>query len=140
MRVLSVLLSTNQPHKSRWQGGGICPLLSTGVFTLFCHVFMASKKMFSPPMSLVLLTCSRVCPLDVSRLLGLTLRSSAPVCCCHRDPLSGGKLTTVQEAVRVFFSVFSFCSARDGMFPVISGSRREMSLQALLKFKRPATT
>ena len=29
--------------------------------------------------------CLRGCLLDVSRLLGLTLRPSSLVCCCHRD-------------------------------------------------------
>ena len=47
----------------------------------------------------------------------------------------------MQEAVRVFFfSVFSISSARDDMFPVISDSLREMSLQALLKYEGPADT
>ena len=89
----------------------------------------------------MLLSCPRVCLLDVSRLLGLILRPSAPVCCCHRDSLTRGRLALVQEAVRVFFfSVFSIGSARDDMFPVISGSLREMSLQALLKYEGPADT
>ena len=64
----------------------------------------------------LLLSCPRVCLLDVSRLLGLTLRPSAPVCCCHRDSLTCGRLALVQEAVRVFFfSVFLIFSARDDM-------------------------
>ena len=47
-------------------------------------------------------------------------------------------MVDVQKAVRVsFFSVFSIGSARDGMCPVVSGSLREMSLQALLKFEGP---
>ena len=40
------------------------------------------------------------CLLDVSRLLGLTLRPSAPVCCCHWDSLTRGTLAFAQEAVR----------------------------------------
>ena len=40
------------------------------------------------------------CLLDVSRLFGLTLRPSAPVCCCHRDSLTRGRLAFAQEAVR----------------------------------------
>ena len=45
----------------------------------------------------------------------------------------------MQEAVRVFFfSVVSIGSARDDMYPVVSGSLREMSLQALLKYEGPA--
>ena len=47
------------------------------------------------------LSCPRVCLLDVSCLLGLTLRPSAPVCCCHRDSLTRGRLAFEQEAVRV---------------------------------------
>ena len=47
----------------------------------------------------------------------------------------------MQEAVRVFFfSVFSIGSTRDGMFPVVSDSLREMSLQALLKYEGLADT
>ena len=41
-------------------------------------------------------SCAPVCPsgsfLDVSRLLGLTLRHSAPVCCCHRGCLTRWRL------------------------------------------------
>ena len=45
----------------------------------------------------------------------------------------------MQDAVRViFFSVFSIGSACDDMCPMVSGSLREMSLQALLKFECPA--
>ena len=50
----------------------------------------------------LIVSCSRVCLLDVSRLLGLTLRPSAPVCCCYRDSLTRGRLAIVQEAVRIF--------------------------------------
>ena len=35
-----------------------------------------------------------------SRLLDLTLRLSAPVCCCHRDSWTRGRLALAQEAVR----------------------------------------
>ena len=55
----------------------------------------------------VLLSCSRACLLDVSRLLGLTLRLSAPVCSCHRDSLTRRRLAVAQEAARVIFCVFS---------------------------------
>ena len=37
------------------------------------------------------------CLLDVSRILGLTLRPSAPV--CHRNSLPRGRLSLAQEAV-----------------------------------------
>ena len=59
------------------------------------------------------------CLLDVSRLLGLTLRPSAPVCCCHWDSLTRWRPVFVQEAVRVSSS----------------HSPRLVSLQALLKFE-----
>ena len=49
---------------------------------------------------LVLLFCTRGSLLDASRLLGLTLRPSAPVCCCHRDSLTRWRLALAQEAVR----------------------------------------
>ena len=56
----------------------------------------------------VLVSCSRVCLLDVSRLLGLTLRHFAPVCSCRQVPLTRWRLAIVQEAVRfIFFCVFS---------------------------------
>ena len=139
--MLSVPLSTSDLHYSRWQSGEICQVLSTGAFTLFCHVVHGIKEdLISSFVIFVLLSCSRVCLLDVSRLLGLTLRPSAPVCCCHRDSLTRGRLAIVQVAVRVFSSVFSIGSARDDMFPVISDSLREMSLQALLKYEGPAVT
>ena len=44
--------------------------------------------------------CLRECLLDVSRLLGLTLRPSAPVLCCHRDALTRWRLALAQEAAR----------------------------------------
>ena len=93
----SVPLSTSDLHYSRWQSGEICQVLSTGAFTLFLPFF--------PSLSLVLVSCSRVCLLHVSRLLGLTLRHFAPVCSCRRVSLT---LAIVQEAVRFyFFCVFS---------------------------------
>ena len=59
--MMSVPLSTSDFHCSRWQSGEICQWLSTGAITLLCHVLLTSMK---------------VCP-----FFGLTLRSSAPVCC-----------------------------------------------------------
>ena len=115
-----------------------------GVIHWVLHVVLPrvhgiKEDLIFPFVTFVLLSCSRVCLLDVSRLLGLTLRPSALVCCCHRDSLTRVRLAIVQEAVRVFFfSVFSSGSARDDMFPVVSGSLREMSLQALLKYEGPA--
>ena len=109
---------------------------------MFCHVVHGIKEdLISTFVTFVLFSCSRVCLLDVSRLLGLTLRPSAPFCCCHWDSLTRGWLAIVQEAERVsFFSVFSIGSARDDMFPVVSDSLREMSLHALLKYEGPAVS
>ena len=105
----SVPLSTSGLHYSRWQSGGICQVLSTGAFTLFCNVVHGIKEvLISLFVTFVLLSCSRVCLLDVSRLLGLTLRPSARVCSFHRDSLTRSRLAIVQDAVRVLlFSVFS---------------------------------
>ena len=80
------------------------------------------------------------CLLDVSRLLGLTLRPSAPVCCCHRDSLTRGMLAFAQEAVLGPPPFASFGSAHDDTCLVTSGSFREMSFQALMKFEGPAIT
>ena len=69
---------------------------------------VSSEDFISFFVTFVLVSCSRVCLLDVSRLLGLTLRHFAPVCSCLRDSLTRWRLAIVQEAVRVFsFSVFS---------------------------------
>ena len=65
------------------------------------------RTFYSPSLSF---SCSRVCLLDVSRLLGLTLRHSAPVCCCHRDSLTRWRLAFAQEAVRVASSSSSHLS------------------------------
>ena len=92
--MLSVPLSTSDLH-CRWHSGEICKVSSTGAFTLFCHVSMVSMKVC------LVFSCPRVCLLDVSCLLGLTLRPSAPVCCCHWDSLTRGRLAFEQEAVRV---------------------------------------
>ena len=42
-------------------------------------------------------SCSRVCLPVVSRLLGLTLRPSAPVCSCHRDSLTCWRLALAKN-------------------------------------------
>ena len=78
---------------------------STGDFTLFCHVFDSRIGSFILPLChFRVLSCSRVCLLDVSRLLGLTLRHSAPVCSCHGDSLTRWRLAFAQEAARVVSS------------------------------------
>ena len=139
--ILSVPLSTSGPHYSRWQSGGICQVLSTEAFTLFFHDVPGIKESFlSFFVPSVMESCSRVCLLVVFRLLGQTVRHFASVCSCHRDSLTRRRLAIVQEAVRVFFfSVSSIGSARDDICPVVSGSLREMSLQAMLKYEGPAT-
>ena len=138
--MLSVPSSTSGPHHSRLQSGGICQVLSTEVVTWFCHDVHSIKKGFlSFFVTFVMESSSRVCLLVVSRLLGQTLRHFTPVCSCHRDSLTRVRLAIVQEAVRVFFfSVSSIDSARDYICPVVSGSLREVSLQAMLKYEGPA--
>ena len=72
------------------------------------HVFDGLMDVvFSLFVTFVLLSCSRVCLLDVSRLLGLTLRHSAPVCSCHRDSLTRWRLALAYEAARVVSSASS---------------------------------
>ena len=85
-----------------------CPLEPSRCFAMMS---MVSRKVCSP-FSCCLAHAFVL--LDVSRLLGLTLRHFASVCCCHRDSLTRWRLALAQEAVRVFlFSVFSIGSARD---------------------------
>ena len=50
--MLSVPSSTNDLNNSRWQSGEICQVLSTGDFTLFCHVFDSVEVFNPPPLSL----------------------------------------------------------------------------------------
>ena len=109
---LSVLLSTSDLHHCRWQSGEICQVLSTGACTLFCHVVHGFKEDFiSFFVTFVLVSCSRVCLLYVSRLLGLILRHFAPVCSCRRDSLTRWRLAIAQEAARVI----SFCVLSIGL-------------------------
>ena len=81
------------------------------------------------------LFCPRVCLLDLSRLLGLTLGPS--VSCLLLPPrFLDTREAGIEAGSRAcFFSYSSFSSARDGLCPVISDSLRGMSLQALLKFE-----
>ena len=138
--VTTVPSSTNDLHNSRWQSGEICQVLSTAAFALFCHVFdgimdssLSVHACLLPPhvrkyvlsssfVTVVLLSCSRVCLLDVSRLLGLTLRHSALVCSCHRDSLTRWRLSFAQEAVRVASSASSQLSFWAAMCLMISDS------------------
>ena len=97
--MLSVPLSTSDLHNCRWPSGEICQVVSTRAFMLSCHVFLVSLKVCSSFFFCVVLPTR--CLLDVSRLLGLTLRPSAPVFCCHQDSLTRRRLAFEQEAVRV---------------------------------------
>ena len=88
-----------------------------GLHVVLPRVHGIKEHVLSPSVTFVPMSCPRVCLFDVSRLLGLTLRPSAPVCCCHRDSLARERLAIVQVPVRVFFfSVFPIGSARDDMF------------------------
>ena len=57
-----------------------------GLYIVLPRVHGFKEDLFSPFVTFVLLSCPRVCLLDVSRFLGLTLNPSAPVCCCHQVP------------------------------------------------------
>ena len=84
------------------QIGEICQALYTEAFTSFCHAYdramcsnLPRHHCLLPPHDVEGCTvfpffscahgCFRDCLLDVSRLLGLTLRPSAPVFRCNRD-------------------------------------------------------
>ena len=88
---------------------GKVPESATGDFALFCHLVHGFKEDYiSFFVTFVLVSCSRVCLLDVSRPHGLTLRLFAPVCSCPRASLTRLRLEIVQESVRVFyFCIFS---------------------------------
>ena len=73
---------------------GTLPFASTRCGRLYCF----QKKRFSLVASAHV--CLRGSLLNVSLLLGLTLRPSAPVCCCHRDSLTRWRLALAQEAAR----------------------------------------
>ena len=95
-------------------------------------------RFFSFFVTFVLLSSSRVCLPVVSRLLGLTLRPSAPVCSCHRVSLTRVRLALAQEAVRVSSasSRLFFCSS---MCLVISDNLRGKALQAMRTYEGPAS-
>ena len=108
--------------KSAW----CCPL---GPSRCFAMVFMVSRKFFSPSLSLVIVSCSRVCLLAVFRLFGLPLRPLDTVCCCHGYSLTRWMLALAQEATRVVSSASSrFCSS---ICLVLSDNLRGRSLQAM---------
>ena len=74
--------------------------MAAGAFVLLDYVMWFSSTGECSPYFSVLLSFPTRCLLDVSRPLGLTLRPSVPVCCCHRDSLTRGRLAFAQEAVR----------------------------------------
>ena len=79
-----------------------------GVVHWCFHVVVPHASNFFAGFLFFLLSCLRVCLLDVSRLPGLTLRHFALVCRCHRDSLTLWRLAIAHEAARViFFFVFS---------------------------------
>ena len=104
--MLSVPCSTSDLHVSCWQSGENCEAVAAGAFMLLVYaLWFSSTRVLSLFICLVFLPTR--CLLDVSRLVGLTLRPSAPVCCCHRDSLTRGRLAFAQEAVRASsFSLF----------------------------------
>ena len=127
--LLSVPLSTSHLHYRRWQSGEIFQVLSTGAFTVLCHVFNGIKEdLLSSFVTFVLVSCPRICLLDVSCLLGLTLLHSAPVCCCHWDSLTRGRLAFEQEAVRGPSLFDRFCTWRH-----VPGDFRQPSRKCLFK-------
>ena len=115
--MLSVPLSTSDLHCSCWQSGENLP----GVVHRGFHVVVPRVLIFFEVCSSLffcVLPTRRL--LDVSCLLGLTLRPSAPVFCCHQDSLTPGRLAFAQEAVRVSsFQSPLIGSACDGMWLLI---------------------
>ena len=150
-------VATKAPTNSIWQNGEICQALFTEAFTSFCQAYdgtmgstlprhwcllpahVSENCTFFPSCAPV---CPRVCLLDVSRPLGLTLRPSAPVCGCHRDSLRRWRLAIAQEAAHVvFFCVYSIVlfESRRAMCLVVSDSLRGRSLHAMLTYEGPAS-
>ena len=74
----------------------------TGAFTLLCHELLTSMNVCPSSFSFFLVVDL---PTRLSARCLLSSRpdtaSSAPVCCCHRDSLTRGRLVFKQEAVRV---------------------------------------
>ena len=87
-----------------------CPLWLSRCFAM---VFMVSRAFFFAFFSIfVLLFWSRVCLLVVSRLLGLTLRRSAPICSCQWTPHSQCMVAFGPARARnVVFLCHSRCSS-----------------------------
>ena len=128
--MLSVPLSTSGLHYSRWPSGGIGQVLCTGAITLFCHLVHGFTEGFlSFSVTLVQVSCSRVCLLVVSRLLGQTLRHFAPVWCCHRDSLTRWRLANCarSRACSLFSQSSRLVPAHDDMCLVVSDTRKVSS-------------
>ena len=99
--MLSVSSSTCDPRNCCWQSGEICQAIADDAFYVvqFRTVIFRQMRMISFLSGLAVLpTCYL---LHDSRLFGLTLRPSTPVCCCHRVSWARGRLALAQEAVRV---------------------------------------
>ena len=99
--MLSVPSSTSDLHYCCWQSVENCQVVCAVAFTSLCHAFWFSLQGCSLYCFSVFVFLPTRCLLEVSRLIGLTLRPSAPVCCCHRDSFTRGRLAFAQEAVRV---------------------------------------
>ena len=97
---LSVPLSTSDLHYSCWQSCEICQVFSIGAFTLFCHVFIVSRKIYSHPLSLLCYCLAHAFSARCFLSCRPDTASSAPVCCCHRDSLTRGRRAFALEAVR----------------------------------------
>ena len=136
---LSVLLSMSDLHYSRWQSGEICQVLFTGAFTLFCHVVHGFKEdLISSFVTFVLVSCSRVCLLDVSRLLGMTLRHFAPVGSCHWDSLTREAGNCARSrACYLFLRLLDWSLNTMCMCLVASDSLRGRSIHAMLNYEFP---
>ena len=98
--MLSVPSGACELHISCWQGSDSCQAIAAAALTLFNYALWFLRKADDP----FFLFCLAVLPtcylLHDSRHLGLTLRPSAPVCCCHRVSWTRGRLAFAQEAVR----------------------------------------
>ena len=140
--MLSVPFRTSDPHKkaigkvekiARWWPPGLSHFLAP-LFVLF------EGWLLSLFFCLVVLPTR--CLLDVSRLLGLALRQSAPVSRCHWDSFTRGRLALAQEAVCGPPSlVFLFGSAPGGVCLVtFRQPATEMSRPAVMKSEGTAFT
>ena len=133
--MLSVPSRACDLHICCWQRAEICQAIAAAAFTLFNYALQFSTKMRMTSLlssSDVLTACYL---LHDSRLLGPTLRPSAPVCRCHRDSWTRGRLALAQEAVRCpSLSVSLFDPSPVDLCKVIQATFDEF----LLRGSRPA--